>query len=71
MGTFSLSSISATTVAVAPTGSTMSSVASMSDVARTWWSKHHHLFRDVQPGSAVREPVATLRVHHPDPAKRV
>ena len=33
--------------------------------------QHNHLFRDVQPGSAVREPVATLRVHHPDPAKRV
>ena len=38
MGTFSFSSISATTVAVAPTLSTMSSVASMSDVLSTWWS---------------------------------
>ena len=34
IGTFSFSSISATIVAVAPTSSTMSSVASMSEVAR-------------------------------------
>ena len=37
--TFSASSISATTVAVAPTSSTMSSVEAMSEVARTWWSR--------------------------------
>ena len=67
MGTFSFSSISATTVAVAPTLSTISSVASMSDVLSTWWSRtttsSARSSHDAQSASRSRRCASTTPTH--------